>query len=746
MHTKRILSAILLILLIALPASAADITETASGATEAEAIAAVDSLLAQRIATNTAAQQDTIVSDDGSESTAYMSIRAKSTYDADFLGAVLDTEKLSDGTWTATKTIPESSYPLYRSRVEESAAIINRIYRSIEKSGTITRSDYTRISSQLSDYEVNSIVMRMLDSEADVPSVPTNSTDIEAMYQSSLERERNQTETTVRGLQLQSELGIITAEGQASLDKALQELQANRNEQNALRQAQALEAERERESFNESQRALMEAFSGSTATTTDYDEDDSASGMINEIEALKNTFSSYKGQMQMTIDNFQSQLDREISNERSAILDEPYLPIELDGRGRPRKEVTEAREAAVDEVTAELTSAYMDQANSAYADSVVHLGEISKRAAQAIEDINDASFSLSTPSPAVSASIESFNLTDLIWNGTANITIGNQSIELDFEIPFSAWTGTDVKEGESYYEYRTEIQDWSTILSTYPYSYSLSIDYTIRAYADESAYRVRFSHYTVTRTDTGKVVYSSDTDQEQLLEYDSSIDFSNVSMDSELISPANRFYPSKTVADIEKTAGEFTLRYEEDMKEEAARRAAEAEAKEQQRAAERRSRAVDRDMFSPGYFMGVMVDARMMASFGSASDLAVLANAKAIYSDFDILGIYFGINYGMLLINPTSMEDVTNALQGTLLTTNILSVSLDKFFPLSSTNAIELDLQLGATIGKEIGFAGSVNLGYFHRFSLVSLQVGATASYIAGDIYAGGYVGLGMLI
>ena len=111
-----------------------------------------------------------------------------------------------------------------------------------------------------------------------------------------------------------------------------------------------------------------------------------------------------------------------------------------------------------------------------------------------------------------------------------------------------------------------------------------------------------------------------------------------------------------------------------------------------------------------------------------------------------ILGIYFGINYGMLLINPTSMEDVTNALQGTLLTTNILSVSLDKFFPLSSTNAIELDLQLGATIGKEIGFAGSVNLGYFHRFSLVSLQVGATASYIAGDIYAGGYVGLGMLI
>ena len=229
MHCARIVSIITLLTLLSFPVFSDDIKETGHGRSEAEAIAAADSLLAQRIATNTASEQHTIISDDGETAISYFSLNAVTTYDTDFLGAILTTKEEEDGSWSATKTIPESSLPLYESKVQESASIINGIWNDIERDGTIDRESYTRLSAQLSVYEVNSIIMRMLNPNADIPSVPTNSTDVEALYQSSLEKESNLRATTVRELQLQSEMGIITAESQRELNKAISDLAESRS-------------------------------------------------------------------------------------------------------------------------------------------------------------------------------------------------------------------------------------------------------------------------------------------------------------------------------------------------------------------------------------------------------------------------------------------------------------------------------------------------------------------------------------
>ena len=157
-----------------------DITAYGNGRTEAEAIRDADAMLAQHIAINTSSVTNIIQSDDGNNAVDYMSINAISSYDIDFLGTELETERLEDGSWTARKTIPESSLGLYIEKVEKSAEIINSLYEKVEESDTISFSDYSRLLSQLKDYETNRIIIYLLDSSASISPVRTNSTDIEA--------------------------------------------------------------------------------------------------------------------------------------------------------------------------------------------------------------------------------------------------------------------------------------------------------------------------------------------------------------------------------------------------------------------------------------------------------------------------------------------------------------------------------------------------------------------------------------
>ena len=205
---RKLTALIMAIVFILLPLSAADLSETGVGSTREEAIAAADAALAQRIAMTTTSEMRTIRADDGSDSIDFMVINGRSFYSTEFLGSSFETEQLADGTWIATRTIPESSYRLYQKRLRESASIINDIYDSIELFG-IDGESYTRIYSQLREYERNAVIVSMLRSNASIPEIPTNSVDIEAMYQSYLAESINATEQDVRRLEVQRELGII---------------------------------------------------------------------------------------------------------------------------------------------------------------------------------------------------------------------------------------------------------------------------------------------------------------------------------------------------------------------------------------------------------------------------------------------------------------------------------------------------------------------------------------------------------
>ena len=732
MHCARIVSIITLLTLLSFPVFSDDIKETGHGRSEAEAIAAADSLLAQRIATNTASEQHTIISDDGETAISYFSLNAVTTYDTDFLGAILTTKEEEDGSWSATKTIPESSLPLYESKVQESASIINGIWNDIERDGTIDRESYTRLSAQLSVYEVNSIIMRMLNPNADIPSVPTNSTDVEALYQSSLEKESNLRATTVRELQLQSEMGIITAESQRELNKAISDLAESRREQNALRQQQEMESMRERESFNAAQRAMIEAFSQNIQDFPDSN-DDSASSMITEIEALRGIYNTTKNQIQMEMDEYETNFAKEAAREKERIYSQPYFQFELDSGGTPLPYAKEEREAELRESIGKIRLEYENLATKAYADAIKPFEEIAQRAANAIEDLNDAKFTISTPSSAISTSVDYFNLQDLTWHGKAEITIGNQTVPFEFIIPFSSWTGRDIGKNESYYDYRMEIQDWSTILATYPFSYSITINYTIHTYADTSTYNVEFSDYIITRTDTGKKIYHASTSQNEVLDYNTPVDFSDIPVGSSLINEDNASYPNALVRRIANKTEKLTYSYEREQRQ---REISEAEAKERTKK--------ERQNFKPCSSAIVSADFRYLTN-SALTEQKIALNAKVLLG-YDLLGLYPSIS--MLMTFPSSdffgKEEVTGDLS--------ITFGLEKYFAIAKRDAIKLAVGLGfsaeetETSKSELHFSGTADIGYFHSFGLVTFELGANITYIENVFLFGGYAGLGLSI
>lgn len=180
----RFLIALIIMIVMAFPAFSEDIKAEGTGKTRAEALQNADDALAQRIALTTISKTKIIDADDGTDNVSYMITAIHSSYSTDFLGAEYSIEE-HEGVFTATRIIPESSINLYLDRIRDSVSIINNLYETIEKDG-ITYETYQRIYAQLREYERYSVIVSMLDDDMDIPSVPTNSADIEAMYQNAL--------------------------------------------------------------------------------------------------------------------------------------------------------------------------------------------------------------------------------------------------------------------------------------------------------------------------------------------------------------------------------------------------------------------------------------------------------------------------------------------------------------------------------------------------------------------------------
>ena len=291
---KKLLVLLLIIFVSIFSAVAVDVTGRGIGSTEDEALRMAREDLISQFSINVSSLTYTQDSDDGvSSSSSSMASYSLQSTQFNLLGRVENVEENSDGSYTATCTIPSSAAPLYEAQLNNLYSTINSLYSQVDgKEGQ--RNTYLRLITALRDYEIYQTVVLTLNpsSSVAIKVLPTTRAIIENEYQSLLIIENNNTEITVRNLQQQAEMGILSVQGRADLNAALKELEENRRQQEELNAMAQEDYDLQREAFQQEMAAtaamLHESLS-SYSTGNAVSGEMTFSDLINQIEANRAT-------------------------------------------------------------------------------------------------------------------------------------------------------------------------------------------------------------------------------------------------------------------------------------------------------------------------------------------------------------------------------------------------------------------------------------------------------------------------
>ena len=757
MRIRKIMMFILCILLLT-AVYADNITETGVGKTEAEARQNATDKLASTIRMTASSRMSLRSVDDGSTSASQiMDLRRVETADISILGGDVSSSRNSDGSWSATITIPESRIDSYITAAENNASRIISLYNSSSatRTSSIESNDYHRLKPIVEEYETYRAVITMLDPEKgnSVTAIPTSSRDVEIMYENYLRSSRNADETRYAALALQLDSGDDTARAQimadmAEIEKRMEENRRERSERD--RQLKAEIDESNKRLSETTQKELQDIYSRLDSIIIE-NTDDIASSMVRNVESTKIAFIESKARLDAALE----ELDKDYEEKTMAIYEEelsrPYMSFELDENGKPQAIALKARNDNARSKVLEQKAAFSSDATRIYSTALKSFEALAEQGTDAIRAINQESFSIRTPNEAAATEITSFNLKTLEWTGEARLTIGENTVTLPFVIPFEAWTGIDTGENHNYIPYLDQIQELSDTFIANPDIYSLNIDFTIRAYSDAKTYLVEFSHYDLMRTSDMSVVHSADVDTTGYLTYDTEADFSDVIVVSELIDENSPDYPIEEIERIRVITNVFRENYdaeqaavkaarEEKAKQDAAEKA-EAELQASIEKAERKeNRKAEASQFSLGSTGSLdLFGITGMKSFTDDTWFTAFMTKGVMAQDF--LGFHLGLSFGFGFFVP----DWDSALIGTMY--------IVKYIPLSDKSALEAAVHFGfcgsitekAPIWTKL--TAMVHAGYYHIFdSSLTLSIGINAAYMHGTFYGGAYAGIGVLM
>lgn len=526
-YMKKLLVLLLIIFVSIFSAVAVDVTGRGIGSTEDEALRMAREDLISQFSINVSSLTYTQDSDDGvSSSSSSMASYSLQSTQFNLLGRVENVEENSDGSYTATCTIPSSAAPLYEAQLNNLYSTINSLYSQVDgKEGQ--RNTYLRLITALRDYEIYQTVVLTLNPSSSVATkvLPTTRAIIENEYQSLLIIENNNTEITVRNLQQQAEMGILSVQGRADLNAALKELEENRRQQEELNAMAQEDYDLQREAFQQEMAAtaamLHESLS-SYSTGNAVSGEMTFSDLINQIEANRATLQAIKDSTNESLAKLDSEFNEEVERKRSDILYAPWSSNEL-YNGQPTRDAREFRNQSLEVAIEELRSAYSQEANIIYGEAFNRMSSLTNYTFSYVDELNGKTFLINSFAPEVSTEIDMFAEAAGVFSGIATVTIGNSSTELYFRIPYEAWTGEKIpsrNDFQAYSLYRDTAADWLKIMQDFPEIFSIEFAFTItNDYS--STYNIIFRNYTITRNDTGEVVFSDSINQKDSLEYPS---------------------------------------------------------------------------------------------------------------------------------------------------------------------------------------------------------------------------------
>lgn len=516
------------VLLAMLPVFSRDIVGIGTGATEEEAIAKADAALSQQIYASYSAEMRRVSADNSSKAVDSIDISSDSSDTGEFPFSDLKVKEKENGSFEAERTIKERTYRDYRKLLDENVSEINSLYSRVRRNG-IDLEYYHRLLEALDDYERNSVIVSLLrDGKVEIPSIPTNSVDVETMYQSSLSQGVNTAEQRIRELEIQRELGLLSDEEGKEIEAAKAELEALYMERDTLSEIQQMEAEAERKAFGLRYGQVEIAENESLQTAASY---------INEIEAVRKAYRSYIDDLDYVIKNYEKQCEESGDEIEAEIKEAEYFEWEMGQMGiSPSAEASEARDKFITGEKEKIRAYYRKDVTEHYVSAFPVISAIAKMGQEAMIKLNDApSFYASFPGRDISCRVSGFDADSLRWNGKAELTIGSETLTIPFYISLWDMLGVEKREGETYFDYREEIQHLTDILQSFPYAITIDIEYTMKCYAGEEGYRVTIESFVITNADTGMNVGSIQDNTIFYLPFSSDTDFTAYVPDSYLV-------------------------------------------------------------------------------------------------------------------------------------------------------------------------------------------------------------------
>lgn len=492
------------------------ITSTGYGVTQNEAEQNAMRNLANQIAVNVSSIAYTASYDDGvtaSDSFSDMSIQTSSFT---LKGVKIRSTGESNGLYSVIAEIPESASVIYEKELENLQGAISRVNSSLDNLSDDDKLDsYLMLISLLRNYGIAENVLMLLDPESIIDiSLPITKAEAEFEYRLLLSKSISEVGMKVENLTALLELEMISAED-SELEAAISE------QQTLLEKRRQLQAEMDEEytmRLEERQQKISTVFESDILLPSFAEEGNAVLDPLFRIEAARNTFSELKNTLDLSVAEIEQQYSNEAEAIVEAVISLEFFSTQLDGNGRPKESVVNSIEDMTQTQLDDLLHSYGKTATEMYLTTYEKLLDVRRFAEEESFRIKGKNFAISNRGTALTTSIlpENFDAESLVWNGTAYISTGTETVEVPFSIPYSAWIGeriaySDISEMMRLY---SDVEFWTDIFAEYPGAFTLTIDgcFSDMALTDDS-YELMFTRYSIIRNDTGKTVFTDNLNQ-----------------------------------------------------------------------------------------------------------------------------------------------------------------------------------------------------------------------------------------
>ena len=509
MNRKNIFLISLLMLILS-PLIAVDFTATGYGSSINEAREDAQNSLVSQISTEVSVMISTSVYDDSKE-THSDEFNQVSLHNSGLtlMGTVYEKPQIrDDGLYEITIVLPASSAPLYYDRLSSLFAEIDDLYAGLERLEDIDSVSYAgfdQLTDLLTEYESCRVVATSLDRSraGELEELPVSKSQVEALRNAKVFAEESRLQERIDSFDLSETYGLLTEENEEERAKLEEQLAMLRSEN-----------EERMRKIHEETLLKLRGIGYGELSDPDVAEDGSYADISRSLDAIDRQIQGV-GILKQAIVSSMSEICSEYQEAcdeyRRTEMSKPYSEIDLDDAGKPTREAVYIRSAGVSqEIAMDIQPLYTEEASSRFTEYMDRIVMSLDTIADMADGIIGQRFRITSLQPELSVAVTGFK--DDSFIGYALLSHGEDEMQIDFSIPYTAWMGEAIPDYRTnrveYEDYRFIASQWLNILKDNPAMILVELDMRINYDPVEHIMFLYADSYSITRLDTEDVVVS----------------------------------------------------------------------------------------------------------------------------------------------------------------------------------------------------------------------------------------------